>query len=48
MYTQIKIIVIIIKDTHRFMQKLKEYLFKDAYVYTEIEFERDFVKKFQY
>lgn len=31
-----------------FMQKLKEYLFLDAYVYTEIELERDFVKNFQY
>lgn len=35
------------KYTPIFMQRLKEYLFKDAYVYTEIEFERDFVKKFE-
>lgn len=34
--------------TPEFMQKIKEYLFNDAYVYTEIEFEREFVKKFQY
>lgn len=36
------------KYTPIFMQRLKEYIFKDAYVYTEIEFERDFVKKFEY
>lgn len=36
------------KYTPEYMQKMKEYLFKDAYVYTEIEFEREFVKKFQY
>ena len=36
------------KYTPVFMQKIKEYLFKDAYVYTEIEFEREFVKKFKY
>ena len=36
------------KYTPGFMRKLKEYLFEDAYVYTEIEFERDFVKKFEY
>ena len=49
MYTQIKNYSYNNKRyTPGFMQKLKEYLFKDAYVYTEIEFERDFVKKFQY
>lgn len=36
------------KYTPVFMQRLKEYLFLDAYVYTEIELEREFVKKFQY
>lgn len=36
------------KYTPGFMRKLKDYLFNDAYVYTEIEFERDFVKKFEY
>ena len=29
-----------------FMQKLKDYLFKDAYIYTEDFFEREFVRKF--
>lgn len=36
------------KYTPIFMQRLKEYLFKEAYMYTEIEFEREFVKKFNY
>lgn len=31
-----------------FMQRLKDYLFKDAYVYTEDFFEREFVDRFQY
>lgn len=31
-----------------FMQRLKDYLFKDAYVYTENFFEQDFVDKFEY
>lgn len=36
------------KYTPMFMQRLKEYVFMDAYVYTEIELEREFVKKFEY
>jgi hypothetical protein len=32
----------------RFQEILKEYLFRDAYVYTEIDLEREFVKKFKY
>lgn len=36
------------KYTPIFMQRLKEYVFMDAYVYTEIELEREFVKKFEY
>ena len=36
------------KYTPIFMQRLKEYLFKDAYVYTELDLEREFVKKFEY
>ncbi len=36
------------KYTPIFMQRLKEYLFRDAYVYTEIDLEREFVKKFEY
>ena len=32
--------------TPLFMMRLKEYLFKDAYVYTENLFEREFVSKF--
>lgn len=34
--------------TPEFMQKLVSYFFKDAYVYTEKYFEREFVKSFQY
>lgn len=30
------------------MNKLKWYLFKDAYVYTELYFEKEFVNKFKY
>lgn len=36
------------KYTPIFMQKLKEYIFMDAYVYTEKELERDFVYMFKY
>lgn len=36
------------KYTPIFMQRLKEYIFRDAYVYTEIELEREFVKNFEY
>lgn len=36
------------KYTPIFMQRLKEYVFMDAYVCTEIDLERDFVKNFQY
>lgn len=36
------------KYTPIFMQRLKEYVFMDAYVCTEIDLERDFVKKFEY
>lgn len=32
--------------TPPFMQRLKDYLFKDVYVYTENFFETEFVKKF--
>ena len=34
--------------TPPFMNKLKLYLFKDAYVYTELYFEKEFVNKFEY
>lgn len=34
--------------TPPFMNKLKWYLFKDAYVYTELYFEKEFVNKFKY
>ena len=34
--------------TPPFMRRLKDYLFKDAYVYTENFFEEEFVKKFAY
>lgn len=34
--------------TPLFMQRLKDYLFKDAYVYTEQFFEREFVNQFAY
>lgn len=36
------------KYTPPFMQRLKDYMFKDAYVYTESFFERKFVKNFIY
>ena len=48
-YTQIKNSTMIgEKYTPLFMQRIKDYLFKDAYVYTEKYFERDFVEKFAY
>lgn len=34
--------------TPPFMNKLKWYLFKDAYVFTELYFEKEFVNKFEY
>lgn len=34
--------------TPPFMNKLKWYLFKDAYIYTELYFEKEFVNKFKY
>lgn len=31
-----------------YMDRLRHYLFKDAYVYLPSDFERDFVSKFEY
>lgn len=36
------------KYTPEYMEKLKEFYFRDAYAYTEIFFEELFLKKFQY
>lgn len=36
------------KYTAPFLERIKSYLFKDAYVYTEDFFEREFVNKFEY
>lgn len=49
MYRQIKNSALIGKRyTPPFMQRLKDYVFQDAYAYTEVEFEQEFVKKFKY
>lgn len=34
--------------TPPFMQRIKDYLFRDAYIFTEIDLERKFVEKFKY
>lgn len=34
--------------TPPFMERLRDYIFKDAYVYTEFQLEHKFVKAFEY
>lgn len=48
-YRQIKNHALIGQNyTPPFMQRIKDYLFKDAYIFTEAELERGFVEKFAY
>ena len=48
-YNQVKSQALLKQNyTPPFMRRLKDYLFKDAYVYTENFFEEEFVKKFAY
>lgn len=49
MYMQIKNHALLGETyTPPFMQRIKDYLFKDAYIFTEVELERNFVEKFVY
>lgn len=49
MYLQIKNHALLGETyTPPFMQRIKDYLFKDAYIFTEVELERNFVEKFVY